>query len=64
MGFIPFTKTIQYDEPKSLEEAIQKDKHLYDWTIGRESTHKYWRDKQGDTQNQRKKGFQPPILRN
>ena len=30
-----YKEKIQYDEPKTLEEAIRKDKHMYDRNKGR-----------------------------
>jgi hypothetical protein len=64
-GFLSFYKEkIQYDEPKTLTEAIRKDKYLYEQGHGRESMHKSWKDKKKEKSDQRRKGFKPPFNRN
>jgi hypothetical protein len=55
---------IQFDEPKTLEEAIRKDKYLYEQNKGRPSFQKAWDDKKKGKMDQRKKGFKPPFIRN
>ena len=40
-----YKEKIKYDEPKTLIEAIRKDKYLYEQGHGRESMHKSWEDK-------------------
>jgi hypothetical protein len=45
-GFLAFYKeNIWYDEPKTLTEAIRKDKYLYEKGQGKESMQKYWKEK-------------------
>jgi hypothetical protein len=55
---------IQFDEPKNLEEAIRKDKYLYEKNRGRPTFQKAWDDKKKGNMDQRKKGFKPPFIRN
>jgi hypothetical protein len=43
-----YKKNIKYDEPKTLTEAIMKDKYLYEQGGGRESLQKYWKDKKNE----------------
>lgn len=63
-GFPSFYKDrIQYDEPKSLEEAIKKAKHMYEKSKGKTDFRRSLKDKKRDNQNQRKKGFKPPPFR-
>ena len=54
---------IQYDEPKSLEEAIRKAKHMYEQSKGRTYFRRSWKDKKQDHQDQRTKGFKLPPFR-
>ena len=45
-GFPSFYKDrIQYDEPKSLEEAIRKSKHMYEQNKGKTDFRRSWKDK-------------------
>jgi len=45
-GFPSYYKDqIQYDEPKTLEEAIRKAKHLHELNKGRADFHRSWKDK-------------------
>jgi hypothetical protein len=55
---------IQYDDPKTLEETIRRDKCLYDQHKGIPTFQKYWEDKKKSKMEQRKKGAKPPLLRN
>ena len=49
MVFILFYKDkIQYDEPKTLKEAIQNAKHMYDQNKSRKNFQKSWIDKMKD----------------
>jgi hypothetical protein len=59
-----YKEKIKYDEPKTLIEAIKKDKYLYEQGQGRESLQKYWKEKKNVKSNQRRKGFRPPFNRN
>jgi hypothetical protein len=40
-----YSDKIHFDEPKTLDEAIRKDKYLYEPTKGRSSFQKDWDDK-------------------
>jgi hypothetical protein len=61
----PFYKeNIKYDEPKTLTEAIIKAKYMYEKGQGRESLQKYWKAKNNEKFDQRRKGFQPSFNRN
>ena len=55
---------IQYDDPKSLEETIRRDKFLYDQHKGRTNFQKYWEDKKKNNMEQRKNGNKPPLFIN
>jgi hypothetical protein len=59
-----YKENIKYDEPKTLIEAIRKDKYLYEQGQGRESLQKSWKDKKNVKSDQRRKGFKPPFNRN
>jgi hypothetical protein len=59
-----YKENIKCDEPKTLTEAIRKDKYLYEQGQGRESLKKSWKDKKNVNSDQRKKGFKPPFNRN
>ena len=59
-----YKEKIKYDEPKTLTEAIRKDKYLYEQGQGRESMQKYWKEKKNAKYDQRRKGFKPPFNRN
>jgi hypothetical protein len=55
---------IQYDDPKTLEETIRRDKFLYDQHKGRPTFQRVWEDKKKSKMDQRKKGIKPPFFRN
>jgi hypothetical protein len=55
---------IQYDDPKTLEETIRRDKFLYDQHRGRPTFQKAWEDKKKSKMDQRKKGTKPPFFKN
>jgi hypothetical protein len=57
-------ENIQYDDPKTLEETIRRDKCLYDQFKGRETYQKSWEDKKKSKMEQRKKVTKTPFLRN
>jgi hypothetical protein len=59
-----FSDKIQYDDPKTLEEAIRRAKCLYDQHRGRPTFQKAWEDKKKGKMEQRKKGHKPPFFRN
>jgi hypothetical protein len=54
----------QFNEPMNLEEAIRKDKFLYDKRKGISAFQKSWDDNKEGKMDQRKKGFNPPFIRN
>ena len=55
---------IEFYEPRTLEEAIRKDKYCYEKRKGEPNYHKAWKDKKNEKFNQRKKGFKPSNFRN
>jgi len=55
---------IQYDDPKTMEEAIRREKCLYDQQKENSTFQKYWEDKKKFKREQRKKGIKPPFFRN
>jgi hypothetical protein len=57
-------KNIKYDEPKTLTQAINKDKYLYEQGQERESLQNSWKEKKNVKSNQRRKGLKPPFNRN
>ena len=59
-----YKEKIKYDEPRTLTEAIRKDKYLYEKGQGRESLQKSWKDKKNAKFDERRKGFKPPFNRN
>jgi hypothetical protein len=59
-----FSDKIQYDDPKTLEEEIRRDKFIYDRHRGRTTFQKAWEDKKKGNMEQRKKGHKPPIFKN
>jgi hypothetical protein len=59
-----YSDKIQYDNPKTLEEAIRREKHLYEQSRGRPVFQKSWNDKMKGKKDQRKKGFKPPFFKN
>ena len=46
-----YSDMIQFDEPKSLEEAIRNAKHMYEQSKGKINFHRSWKDKKHDNQN-------------
>ena len=50
---------IQYDEPKTLEEAIRKARHMYEQGKVKEDLAKPWKGKKHDIKFHGKKGFKP-----
>jgi hypothetical protein len=55
---------IQYDDPKTLEETIRRDKFLYDQQRERPTFQKAWEDKKKIKMEKRKKGTKRPFFRN
>ena len=63
MGYLSLTKTgLEFDEPRTLEEAIRKAKYCYDQIKSKFDYHKAWKDKKNEKFDQRKKGFKPSHL--
>jgi hypothetical protein len=58
------SEKIQYDDPKTLEETIRRDKFLYDQQKSRPSFQKAWEENKKFKMDQRKKGAKPPFFRN
>ena len=50
---------IEFDEPRTLEEAIRKAKYCYDQNKRKPNSHKAWKDKRNENFDQRKKCFKP-----
>ena len=50
---------IEFDEPRTLKEAIRKAKYCYDQNKSKHDLHKAWKDKRNEKSDQRKKGFKP-----
>ena len=50
---------IEFDEPRTLEEAIRKDMYCYNQNKRKPSIHKEWKEKKNENFDQRKKGFKP-----
>jgi hypothetical protein len=64
-GFLSFYKDkIQFDETRTLEEAIRKAKYLCENNKGRLAFQKAWDDRKRGKMDHRKKGFNPPFIEN
>jgi hypothetical protein len=59
-----FSDKIQYDGPKTLDEAIRRDKFLYDHHTGRPTFQKDWEDNKKGKMEQRNKENKPPFFKN
>jgi hypothetical protein len=59
-----YSMRMQYDNPGTLEEAIRREKHIYEQSRGRPTFQKAWDDKNKGNMDQRKKSFNPPFLKN
>ena len=55
---------IEFDEPRTLEEEIRKDKYFYDQNKRKPDLHKAWKNKRNEKFDQRKKCFKPSNFRN
>ena len=55
---------IEFYEPRTPEEAIQKAKYCYEKSKGKLDYQKTWKGKGNENSNQRKKGFKPFNFRN
>ena len=58
------SEKIKYDDPKTLEETIRRDKCLYDQLNTRPYFQKAWEDNKKFNMDQRKKGDKPPFFIN
>jgi hypothetical protein len=58
-----YSDKIQYHNPKTLEEAIRRAKHIYEQSSGRLVFQKAWDDKMKGKNDQRHKGFKPPLFK-
>jgi hypothetical protein len=59
-----FSDNIQYDDHKTLDETIRREKCLYDQHRGISTLQKAWEDKKKKIWSKRKKGTKPPFFRN
>jgi hypothetical protein len=55
---------IQYDDPKTMEETIRREKCLYEQQREKPTFWKAWEDKKKFNMDQRKKGTKPSFFRN
>jgi hypothetical protein len=55
---------IQYDDPKTMEETIRREKCLYEQQREKPTFQKAWEDKKKFKKEQRQKGNKPPFFRN
>jgi hypothetical protein len=55
---------IQYDDPKTMEEMIRREKYLYEQQRENRSFQKAWDDQKKFKKEQRQKGNKPPFFRN
>ena len=54
---------IEFYEPRTLEEAIRKDKYFNEKIKGKPDYHKTWKDRKNEKSDQRKKFFKPSNFR-
>jgi hypothetical protein len=59
-----YSDKIQYYKPKTLEEAIRREKHIYEHSKGRLILQKDLNEKMKVKKDQRRKGFKPPFFKN
>jgi hypothetical protein len=59
-----YSENIQYDNSKTLEETIRRERHLYEKSKGRSVFQKAWNDNMKGKNDQRQKGFKSPFFRN
>ena len=55
---------IEFYVPRTMEEAIRKDKYYYEKSRGKPNYHKTWKEIKNDNSDQRKKGFKSSNFRN
>jgi hypothetical protein len=64
-GFPPsIGDKIQYDDPKTMEETIRREKCLYEQQREKPTFQKAWDDQKKFKKEQRQKGNKPPFFRN
>jgi hypothetical protein len=64
-GFPSFiSDKIQYDDTKTMEETIKREKCLFDQKKGNPTFQKSWEDKKKFKRDQRQKGNKPSFFRN
>jgi hypothetical protein len=56
-----YSDKIQYDNQKTLEETIRREKHLYVKNRGSQFFQNTWNDKMKGNKEKRKKDFKPPF---
>jgi hypothetical protein len=56
-----YNDKIHYDEPRTLEETIRKEKYLYEHNRGRPYFQRAWDDKKKQKMEQIKKFFKLPF---
>jgi len=59
-----YSEKIQYDNPKTLEETIRRERNIYEERKGRPFFQKAWNDKLKGKKDQTHKGFNPPFFIN
>jgi hypothetical protein len=57
-----YSDKIQYDNPKTLEETIRRERHLYEKRKVIPVFQKTWNDMMKEEKDQRQKGFKPPFF--
>jgi hypothetical protein len=55
---------IQYDDPKTMEETIRREKFLYEQQREKPTFRKAWDDQKRFKKEQRQKGSKPSFFRN
>jgi hypothetical protein len=55
---------IHYDDPKTMEETVRKEKCLYNQHKGNPTLQRSWEDKRKFKREKRQKGNKPPFFRN
>jgi hypothetical protein len=58
------SEKIQYDDPKTLEETIRREKCLYDQHRGKPTFQRAWEDKKKFKKEQRQRRIKPLFFKN
>jgi hypothetical protein len=58
----PYRDKIEFDEPKTLEDTIQKERYCYEQFKNKTEPHKDWKKK--NNSGFKKKGFKPSRFKN